>query len=364
MNILHLEKQRRMTGQTQCVLREMVALKERGHELFLACRTGAALGREAAKEGIKVAQIQMKGAALYLAAFTLRSHINRWGIDVVHAHGARDHLLGALALLGARRTALLRTKHNIVPLRGGAFSRYLYGRVTHRLVSVSEAAKGYLIDDGIAADHIDVVYDGIDCERFSPRPEDERLRAELGLDPSHQLIGIAGRIGSSSLDVGTAIAAMARLAPDYPNARLVLAGRGDDRAERMRRKMDIADRVILAGFQDDMPSLMSLFSIYLQPNTKAALGTSVIEAQAMGIPTVGTGVGGQGEIIEDGATGLLCPMKDPDAMAGVLARLLDDGALRARMSEAARLRALALFDEKDTGRHLEEVYGRALKCVR
>lgn len=360
MRILHLERQGRMSGQTYRVLREAAGLRERGHGVALACRPESALAPLAAGQGVEVYPLAMRGLSFYASALRLRRIIGRGGFQIVHAHGGRDHVLGALALAGRRAPALVRTKHNQVRLHRGRASRFLYVGLTRRIIAVSAAVRDGLIADGVPAERIRVIRDGVDVRRFAPRGKDPRTLSELGLREEHVVIGAAGRLDSGSMDTPTLLRAFARLVPRYPQARLLLAGRAPDRAGALAEELDLSQRAVFTGFREDMPEILSVMDVFVQPNVKAALGTALIEAQAMGKPVVATRVGGHAEVVAEGGTGLLCPAESPEAMAAAIARLIEDSALRAAMGQAARERAVRLFAEERMLDGLEAFYAELL----
>jgi len=358
MKILHLEKKRRLSGQALRTFRVIRGLKERGHEVGLACRPDSVLGDRVEQMGVPVVRLPMIGMSLFASVPRLRRFIRDSGFQVVHCHGARDHLLGALARVGMRGVALVRTKHNMEPLRSGALSRLLYGRITDRLIAVSRTAREVLVKDGVPAERIEVIYTGIDIARFTPRPKDPRAMADLGLSDEHVVIGLVARLASESVDAATLLHAFHRLAPGHPALRLLLVGRGNKGLAKRARALGVADRVLLPGFTDDVPAMLSLVDLYVQPNVKAALGTALGEAMAMAKPVVATRVGGHVEIVADGETGRLCPPGDPDAMARTIGSLIGKRDELVEMGRRGRERAEELLDQERMVGQIEDVYRR------
>ncbi len=357
MKILHLEKKRRLSGQALRTFRVIKGLKKRGHEVGLACRPDSALGDKVEQMGVSVVRLPMIGMKLFASVPRLRRFIRSSAFQIIHSHGARDHLLGALARLGMRGVSLVRTKHNMEPLRSGAFSRLLYRRFTDRLVAVSGTVRDVLVKDGVPADYIDVVYTGIDVRRFAPRPKDPQAMARLGLTDKHVVIGLTARLASESVDALTLLHAFHRLAQSHPDLRLLLVGRGNKRLASQARALGIADRVFLPGFTDDVPAMLSLMDVYVQPNVKAALGTAIAEAMAMAKPVVATRVGGHVELVVDGETGRLCVAGDPGAMAETIGSLIGRRDELTAMGRRGRERAEE-FDQERMVEQIEGVYER------
>jgi len=360
MRVLHVEKKLKLSGQALHVSRALRGLKARGHEVGLACPPGSALGDEVESEGIPVRRLPMAGIKTYTSAPKLRRFVREFGCQVVHPHGARGHLMSALALLGVRGVALVRTKHNMTGLRSGVFSRILYNRLTARIITVSNAAREVLAADGVPRSRMDLCFNGIDTSRFSPRPKDSRTLDQLGLGRETFVIGLVARLGSKSVDAATLLHAFERLAARHPHARLLLVGRGAEGLARLAEQLGIADRVVLPGFVRDVRAMLSVMDLYVQSNVMAALGTAIIEAMAMARPVVATRIGGHPEVVVDGQTGRLCPAGDPAAMAEVISSMIEAPPQQlAAMGRKGRERAEELFDQERMVERIEEVYERA-----
>lgn len=359
MRILHVLKKRKLSGQALRVCRVLAGLKARGHEVALACRPESAMCEWAEREGILIHRLPMLGLRLFRSVPRLRRVIRRGGYQVVHAHGARDHLLCALALVGVPGVALLRTKHDVTPLHSGPFSRLLYVRRTTRLVAISQGVREALIRDGVPASKMDLVFTGIDTSRFSPRPKDPAVRERLGLPQEALVVGLVARLGSKSVDTMTLLRAFRGVAPRYPQARLLLVGRGDRAAAIQAEGLGLTDRVVLPGFVRDVPAMLSEMDLYVQPNVRAALGSAVIEAMAMAKPVLATRTGGHPEVVVDGETGRLCPAGDPDAMAEAITGLMELPREQLdAMGQKGRQRAEELFDQEKMIAQTEAVYER------
>jgi colanic acid/amylovoran biosynthesis glycosyltransferase len=128
-------------------------------------------------------------------------------------------------------------------------------------------------------------------------------------------------------------------------------------------RLGLEGRVFIAGprCEGEIRGLLSRAHIFALPCLKAADGgldnlpTVIMEAMAAGLPAVSTPIAAVPEMVVDGKTGFLTPEKDPAAMAGKIARLLDDGALAKTLGAAARERCLDLFDLRRTSSALCQI---------
>jgi len=151
----------------------------------------------------------------------------------------------------------------------------------------------------------------------------------------------------------------------FPQAHLVLAGDGMPVFERLKAQVEslgLASRVHFLGRRHDIGNVLQAFDVFALPTHREAFGTAFVEAAAMGVPVIGTDVGGVPETMQAGVTGLLVPPRDPAALAAALESLLADPERRRRMGEAGRefIRGQGLFSVDRTAQLVESVYARWL----
>jgi glycosyltransferase involved in cell wall biosynthesis len=164
-------------------------------------------------------------------------------------------------------------------------------------------------------------------------------------------------------DFLTLVRALARLSEGGFEALLV--GDGPDRGEVEAEivKLGVEGRVKLAGERSDVPALLADSDVFVLSSRSEGLPVSVLEAMAAELPVVASDVGGLGELVVDGETGLLVPSGDPAALAEALGRLLDDRELRQKLGAAGRARAEASFDLAEFRRAHVELYHRQLRLA-
>jgi phosphatidyl-myo-inositol dimannoside synthase len=148
-----------------------------------------------------------------------------------------------------------------------------------------------------------------------------------------------------------------------PDARLVVAGGGDDVA-RLRRKaseLGIADRVVFAGFVDQatLDALMRRAAVFAMPRRGEGFGIVYLEAMRAGVPCVAAHDDGAVDVVVDGETGVLVDRDDRAQLPAALVRLLDEPTLRSRMGAAGRRRYLAEFTYERFRDRFHAVFGSA-----
>ena len=281
---------------------------------------------------------------------------------VVHANSlSMGRLTGAIAeQIGVPTIAHLR---DILKLGRAAIDDLNRNRL---LIAVSRATRDFHIAQHLDAERTRVLYNGVDCAAFRPRPATGRLKRELGLPNDAFLVATIGQIGlRKGLDVlAEAAVRVAEHAPEmhYP----VVGVRNSSKQESIDFESNLIarfeaagldDRLHRLGYRDDVPWIMNEADLLVHPAPQEPLGRVLLEAAASGLPIIATDVGGTSEIVEDGRSARLIPPNDPALLASAILELRGDGAVRERLAASARKRAESVFNSDAAARALCRVWG-------
>jgi glycosyltransferase involved in cell wall biosynthesis len=266
---------------------------------------------------------------------------------VLHVWHTRDHVLAWRAAGRKRRAVgprIVRSVSEADPVPAWPWNRWLFGRAADALLCVSTAsarANRRLVRVPVAA-----ALGAVDLSRFAPAAPDPAVRRRLGLAPGAPVVGVVARI-QRHRRFDLVLEAFRRLAERRPDARLLLVGRGthqDEVARQPARRLGIEGRVVFAGWRGaDYADVLRAIDVltFLVPGSDGTCRT-VLEAQACGLPVVASRRGALPEIVADGETGCLVD-EDAAALCRAWETLFDDPERRARLSRAARQRALQRF---------------------
>jgi sugar transferase (PEP-CTERM/EpsH1 system associated) len=240
--------------------------------------------------------------------------------------------------------------------------RRLNAPLVRRFTTVSSDLAGWLGSTvGIAPNKIEVLMNGVDVERFRPGPVDRRA-ALPAIPETAVVVGTVGRLDPVK-GHRTLVDAVARLQAVVTRpVHLVIVGDGPERPalDGQIRAAGLGDVVHLVGERQDVPTLLRAFDIFCLPSLAEGISNTVLEAMATGLPVVATAVGGNGELVAEGATGSLVTAGDPDALAAGLKPLAEDAHLRRRWGAVARDRACASFSLEAMVRRYEACYTEAV----
>ena len=334
--ILHTEASSGWGGQELRILDEAAGLRARGHDVQIAAPAGAPIVGAARQRTIPVHVIPVdRRNWAGLRAI--------WGVvdsvrpDVIVTHSSTDSWLAALATR-LRRLAppIVRTRHLSTPVAGGLLNRWLYGSAAAFIVTTGEAIRQMLIKQ-LALDPARVISipTGVDLARFHPADR-SAARQALGLADGGPIIGIVATLRSWK---GHRFLIDAMNDPRLASARLIIVGDGpqDSTLRAKAAASGLSQRVLFAGRQDDVTPWLQAFDVFALPSTgNEGVPQALMQAMACAIPVVATPVGGIGELVRDGETGLLVPPQDAGALASAIARLLADPDLAQRLGTLGR----------------------------
>ncbi|HVZ06865.1 glycosyltransferase family 4 protein [Rhodopila sp.] len=344
----------------------MRVIRDAGHEAVGGCAEGPLLDGVRA-EGFRVIAVpfvRRVSPLAHIKAFrALVAVLRAEKPDIVHAHMPISGFVARLAAWRAGVPVIAYTCHGFLfnhrdsslPRRAASFiMEFIAARVTDVFLTVSEAEARDARRLGISRRAV-AIRNGRNPAVFHPDPAARaRIRTALGV-PDDRVVVIA----VSRLVWHKGYPELARAMAQVPEAELWVVGerlatdRGSDMAAALRQA-GLGDRLRLLGYREDIPDLLAAADIFTLPSRFEGLPMSVIEAMLTGLPVVATRVRGPDEQVVEGETGLKVAAGDAAALATALGRLVRDAALRRRLGEAGRVRALELYDEsKVLGRTLD-----------
>lgn len=301
---------------------------------------------------------------LVTTALAFGAHLLKAQPDAVHFFLPQAYLVGGLVslLTGPRHRLMSRRSRNFYQARHGAMARI--ERWLHRRMSAVLGNSRPVVDDlvaeGVPPERLGLIHNGIDLTPFAAPAARADMRAALGIGGDElvlaKLANLIAYKGHEDLLRGLA---RARLPERW---RLVCIGRNDGilpGLEALARELGIADNIIWLGGRTDIPALLAAADIGVLASHEEGFSNAVLEYMASGLPALVTDVGGNGEAVIEGVTGLVVPARDPAAMSLALERLAD-AQVRAAMGQAGRARVAAEFSLDRCVAKYDELYGAIL----
>ena len=360
MRVLLITTHLNIGGIGRYVTNLAMALKQRGHEIFVAS-SGGELKDLLPQEGIKHIYLDIKTKSelspkIIRSFLALKSFLKEAKIDLIHAHTRVTQVVSAL-LFSFTGIPYVTTCHGFFKRRLG---RRIFGCWGERTIAISEAVKDQLVRDfGVDEKKVALIHTGIEVDRFLSeisQSEKQHLKLKWGLGKG-PVIGAIGRL-SPVKGQDVLIRATKLIIQDFPDVKVLLVGDGPDerRLKDLSSNLAVDKYIIFTGSIDDTAKALSVVDIFVQPSLKEGLGLSLIEAMASGKPCIASRAGGIESLIEDGVTGVLVKSGDHHELARAIKNTIGNENLVATFRENGRKKVLDDFTVDKMAVKVEKMY--------
>jgi len=322
--------------------------------------------------GRLVEQLQKMGARHYLLPVHRKSLfsillvikkvadiIKKEGVDIVHA---RSRVPALIAYFACKKTnaRFITTAH-------GYYNKHFFSRVMgwgKRVIVPSQVISRHMIDTfKVRREKICLIPRGVDLSAFNVEKKDKTN------GPGQEVIvGIVGRISPIKGHI-CFIRAISRIVRRIPKLKVLIIGDStpgkDGYKEEVKlliRRLGLSPYVKFLGTREDIPAILAGLDVLVMASLgPESFGRVLIEAGAVGVPTVATNVGGVVDIIDDGKTGLLVSPQNPEQMAAAISRLIKDRDFALSLARAAREKVAREFSLDLMARRTIKVYEEVKK---
>jgi glycosyltransferase involved in cell wall biosynthesis len=361
------------------LLPQLIAFREAGYDVVGVSAPGPHVAQLAAHGIDHVALIRSTRAADVRAdVATAREFARicrRLRPDIVHTHNPKPGVYGRIVARATGVPAVVNTVHGLYALPDDPLPKRAVVYTLERIAAAfSQAELVQNLEDlptlrrlGIPPARIHLLGNGVDLARFDPGRHPDaraRLRAELGIGDDEVVVGLVGRLVAEK-GYREVFAAVRQLRAVHPAMRVVVVGPADPdkpdaitKAELDRAAVDAG--ITFLGMREDVEQLYRAFDLYVLASHREGFPRSAMEAAAMGLPIVATDIRGCRQVVDDGRTGLLVPVREAGPLAAAIGRLVGDAELRAAMGAAARDKAAREFDDRRQIEITLAVYERLL----
>ena len=342
MSVIHLETGRDLYGGALQVLYLAQGLQERGVNPVVMVPKGSEVAAAARKRWLRVEEFRYRGEGDVTALARLAWRFSRSDVQLVHLHwGHGADTLGVMAATMARAPVVL-TRRVANPEAAWVVGAK-YG-LFRRVVAISRAVRGVLVEQGVPAEKIALVHDAVDASDWQEPCDTAERDREFGLEPGvpagAMVAQFLARKGHWVLIDALAILKRRGLKPG-----VVLFGGGPlrENVAALAEVAGVEEQIRFAGFRGDLHRWLGSFDFCVLPAFCEGLGVAALQAGAGGVPVVGANAGGLPEVIETGRTGVLCPPGDAGSLATAIAGIVEDREAARAMGARARARVESLF---------------------
>ena len=253
-------------------------------------------------------------------------------VDVLHTHDFYTNVFGMFAGALARVPVRIASRRETSGMRSVLQHKaqsFAY-QLAHHVLANSEAVRTQLITEGVRADKITVIYNGLELERVRPQPAlgKSECLAVLGLSQeltSRPLVTIVANMRLAEKDHSMFLRAAKRVSEAIPATVFLLAGEGNlmPSVRAQADELGLARNTFFLGRCDKLAELLTASDVCVLTSQSEGFSNSILEYMAAGRPVVATDVGGAREVVVEGETGYLVRSGDDATMAERVVSLLN-----------------------------------------
>jgi len=349
--------------------------EDKTHRIFVACLSGEGVLRGEI-ERLGFAEIpEFKLTSFYDANMArqlsrCRKFLRENRIDIIQTHDFYTNVFGMIAGRLARVPVRIAAKRETGTKTGA--QRFVERRAyafAQKIVANAGAVRNHLIETGVAAEKIEVIYNGLDLARFDLKNE---TRAEVlekfDLPPDENLkfVTIVANFRSEVKNHAMFLRAARHVKEKFSDARFVLAGEGElvNKMKDLAKELGLENESFFIDNCGDVPRLLAASDVCVLSSRTEGFSNSILEYMAASRPVVATSVGGANEAIREGENGFLVESDDDTTMANRLLELLENPAQARNFGERGRVMAAEKFSTDAQLRKSLELYDRLLRNER
>jgi glycosyltransferase involved in cell wall biosynthesis len=365
MRVLHILDSLNRGGAEVMMLDVCRRASANGLDLTFVATGGGDLEEEFRRSGVDYVRLQRRYPVDFGLIARLRAIVKERDIKVVHSHQAVEALHAHFAARGTGARRVL-TLHGWIPTtKNRVASKFVIPRMNANITVSRDLLEWLAREEKVeTGQNFHVLYNGVDGARL--RTGQGSLRAELGLDERHILLGMVSNFYLGVKDQLTVCKALPRVFDEAPLVHFVFAGGRSESAPRLYddcvafcRERGIAERVHFLGKRSDVTAVLSALDVFVFSSLQEGSPIAVIEAMMKGLPTVLSDIRPLLEVCGDGAYALPFRTRDAEDLASQLLLLVQNPERRASLGAQAQEWANAKFSIETHIANLLELY-RAL----
>lgn len=340
--VLHISTAKTWRGGEQQIAYLMEELRKKNIKQYTFCTANGAFLDFCRQNKFEAQDFKKGFSANPLVAKKLSKTVIKWDINIIHCHDSHAH---TFAYMAARffglKTPIIVSRRVDFPIKNTKRSHRKYKHHSiKRILCVSDQIKAIVKKDIPDKGHIHTVYSGVDLGKFKDQSAD-LLREEYNISAQTPVVVNVGALADHK-DHITFLETIHLIQKQIPELRAFIIGK--DQGERGAildriKDLQLEHVVHLTGFRTDIPKILPHADLFLFTSKTEGLGTSIIDAFASNIPVVATPAGGIPELVIHEQTGLLGEIKNPEILATLAIKVLNDKSLAADLTIGANKHA-------------------------
>ncbi len=338
-------------GGEKWMLMAATGLKERGHEVFIACKCGSIIQNNAHGANLKTLPLSFNSDFDIIGFCKLIHYLKKHRIEILICGQNKDTKIGSVAAAYLGNIVVL-ARHGLQLISKKNKYKFVFTKLIHGIITNTYSIKSeYDSYNWFDKNFVKVIYNSFIPPNDIPSID---LHYQLGIDKSASLIFSAGRLArQKGFEIFIEAASIAK--KEGFNCCFLIAGRGklEKKLKKMADNLGLKRHLFFLGFIDDVLPYMKASDLVVSSSYYEGMPNSLIEAMGIGKCCIATSVNGNVELINDGYDGYLIPPGEPIELFKAIKKLLADDNLREQMEQNAAFKIHSEFSYKNMVDELE-----------
>ncbi len=361
-HIMHITYDMRIGG-TEMVIKNIIdGCDQNQYKMSVLCIESplGPFAEELQEEGVEFHEFNRQPGFDRNLIKKIRQTIKANNVDIIHCHQYTPWVYGVIAA-ALTKAKVIFTEHGRFYPDSSTWKRKLINPVlnlfTDQVTAISKATKQALVEfENIPDESIDVIYNGI-----APLEVDQKdvknLRVELAIPEDHTILGTIARFDPIKNHI-MMLKAFSLVLVEQPNTTLIIVGDGEEREniEDCIKELNLAENVILTGYQTEPKNYLALMEIYLLSSLSEGTSMTLLEAMSLAKPCVVTDAGGNPEVIINNDNGFVAKNDDAEEFAYAITALLTSQEKTTKYGRQGKRMFNKIFSEKVMNEKFSSLY--------
>lgn len=325
IKVLHIDSQKEWRGGQQQGIYLFEAMLRKGYKTMFLCRSNSKLSSYLKKNNLPAIEMNMFAEIDFISAIRIALFCRKHKYNVLYLHSAGAHSIGLTAKFFSPRLKLIGMRRVDFRIKQNFLSQIKYkSALVNSIVCISNEIKRVMLECGISQNRLKVIHSGIDIKKFENVKVNPSFKIELGIDEDEIVIGTIAALQGHK-DYPNLLNAARIVIDSRENVTFVAVGDGKDKEElkELHSKLNLGNKFIFSGYQKNVSQFLFLFDVFVLASKKEGLGTSILDAQSVGLPIIATNAGGIPEAVQHNINGILVKPQNAHDLADAIINIVD-----------------------------------------
>ncbi|MBS3741839.1 MAG: glycosyltransferase [Candidatus Cloacimonetes bacterium] len=324
-------------GQQQAVYLYEKMIANRYKTLFV-CQPHSDLRKYFKRDNLPFISIPMYSELDFLAGFRIARYCQKYNYNILHLHSAHALSIGILAKLFNPNLILIGVRRVDFSVNKNFISKFKYNNsLLDKIVCISNGIKKVLLKDGIKKSKLITIHSGINTKKFNSVSPFPNFKEKFNIPQDNIIIGtVAALVGHK--DYPNLLQAAKMVTDEIENATFIALGKGEDeqKIKEIADNLNLKNKFKFLGFRENVGEFLKQMDIFVLASKLEGMGTSILDAEAVGLPVIGTNAGGIPEVIRNRKNGLIVPKQNSKELAKAIIKLVNDKNMRENFGEKSK----------------------------